>query len=190
MRAWPKKTFAGAASRYNWLMNSVRYTVQESSLGPLFLRAQGGKLSGLFFADQPHGKLENVDWVRDDELELFTRTIREVEEFAAGERQEFNVEKSAAGTCFQLQVWQEIAAIPYGETVTYGEIARRVGSPAAVRAVGTAAGRNPLCLIVPCHRVIGSSGELTGYAGGIERKRRLLELERTAAFASCSGASC
>jgi methylated-DNA-[protein]-cysteine S-methyltransferase len=121
-----------------------------------------------------------ADGVREDELEIFVQAMREVEEFARGERREFEVETVATGTAFQQRVWREIAGIPYGETVTYGEIAKRMGASSAVRAVGTAVGRNPLSLIVPCHRVVGSAGAMTGYAGGLDRKRRLLALEQEA----------
>ncbi len=161
-------------------MNTIHYSIRESSFGPLLLRAQGEKLSGLFFADQPHARLDQADWVRNDELEIFVQAMREVEEFARGERREFEVETVATGTAFQQRVWRELAIIPYGETVTYGELARRIDAPSAVRAVGTAVGRNPLSLIVPCHRVVGSAGALTGYAGGLDRKRRLLALEQEA----------
>jgi methylated-DNA-[protein]-cysteine S-methyltransferase len=161
-------------------MNTIHYSIRESSFGPLLLRAQGEKLSGLFFADQPHARMGQADGVREDELEIFVQAMREVEEFARGERREFEVETVATGTAFQQRVWREIAGIPYGETVTYGEIAKRMGASSAVRAVGTAVGRNPLSLIVPCHRVVGSAGAMTGYAGGLDRKRRLLALEQEA----------
>jgi len=174
------KSAAGGTSFFVHSHPMTSYTLQESSLGPLFLRAQDGKLTGLFFADQPHAPVIGPDWIKDDDAEIFAQTIREIEEFAAGERREFSVDTGAKGTPFQTQVWREIAAIPYGETVTYGEIARRIGQPAAVRAVGTAAGRNPLCLIVPCHRVVGATGALTGYAGGMNRKQLLLDLEKSA----------
>jgi methylated-DNA-[protein]-cysteine S-methyltransferase len=167
-------------------MNSISFLRHGSSLGPLLFRAEAGRLTGLFFADQAHAPADRDERIASVNLETLENTIREVDEYLAGERQEFGVEITAAGTDFQRAVWSEIAGIPYGETASYAEIARRVGSPEAVRAVGSAAGRNPLCLIVPCHRVIGSSGEVTGYAGGLERKRRLLELERAHAFASCT----
>jgi methylated-DNA-[protein]-cysteine S-methyltransferase len=164
---------------------STTYTRQESAFGPLLLRAQNGTLTGLFFADQAHAPAIGADWIRNDNAEIFADTLREVNEFAAGERQEFNVEAGLVGRPFQIQVWREIASIPYGETRSYGEIARQLGG--SPRAVGTATGRNPLSLIIPCHRVVGATGALTGYAGGLDRKRRLLELERAAA--SCTVAT-
>ena len=166
-------------------MSTTAYTRQESAFGPLLLRAQQGILTGLFFADQPHAPAIGLDGVRDDDAEIFEQTLREIEEYAAGDRREFQVDARLHGRPFQVQVWREIAAIPYGETRSYGEIARQLG--ASPRAVGSAAGRNPLCLIIPCHRVIGATGSLTGYAGGLERKRRLLDLEH--ATASC-GVAC
>jgi methylated-DNA-[protein]-cysteine S-methyltransferase len=99
-------------------------------------------------------------------------------EYFAGERREFDVPMQLAGTAFQRRVWEELVRIPYGTTITYAELARRVGRPTAVRAVGAANGRNPISILVPCHRVIGADGKLTGYGGGVERKQWLLELER------------
>ena len=103
---------------------------------------------------------------------------RQLEEYFAGERTTFDVPLAPEGAPFEREVWRALEEIPYGETVSYGEIARRVGQPTAARAVGTANGRNPIAVIVPCHRVIGANGSLTGYGGGLERKRLLLELER------------
>ncbi|MDX6630920.1 MAG: methylated-DNA-[protein]-cysteine S-methyltransferase [Gaiellales bacterium] len=104
----------------------------------------------------------------------------QLEQYFAGERTAFDLDLRLEGTPFERRVWDEVRAIPYGETATYAEIARRVGSPSACRAVGRANGRNPIAVIVPCHRVVGSDGSLTGYAGGIEMKRALLELEQGA----------
>jgi methylated-DNA-[protein]-cysteine S-methyltransferase len=163
-------------------MSTTTYTRQESAFGPLLLRAQNGTLTGLFFADQPHAPAIGTDWMRDDDADIFTQTLREIDEFAVGERHEFHVDAGLVGRPFQVQVWREIAAIPYGETRSYGEISRLLG--ASPRAVGSATGRNPLCLIIPCHRVVGTNGALTGYAGGLGRKQRLLDLEKKAA--SCT----
>ncbi len=102
----------------------------------------------------------------------------QLEEYFAGERTSFDIPLAPEGAPFEREVWRALEEIPYGETVSYGEIARRVGQPTAARAVGTANGRNPIAVIVPCHRVIGADGSLTGYGGGLERKRLLLELER------------
>jgi methylated-DNA-[protein]-cysteine S-methyltransferase len=166
-------------------MSTTTYTRGDSAFGPLLLRAQHGTLTGLFFADRPHASAIGLDWTRDDEADIFVQTLREVNEFAAGERHEFHVDAGLAGRPFQVQVWREIAAIPFGETLSYGEISRQLG--ASPRAVGSATGRNPLSIIIPCHRVVGASGALTGYAGGLDLKKRLLALERTTA--SCTFAT-
>ena len=110
---------------------------------------------------------------------LLRRAARELEEYFAGERRDFTLPLAPAGTPFQQRVWRALEAIPYGETRTYAQIAAAVGNPRAVRAVGGANHRNPLPVVIPCHRVIGADGSLTGYAGGLERKTLLLGLERT-----------
>lgn len=118
--------------------------------------------------------------------EILEQAAREIGEYFEGKRRAFAVPTAAAGTPFQQAVWNALKEIPYGETRTYGEIARRIGHPRASRAVGQANNRNPLPIVVPCHRVIGASGALTGYAGGLAVKVRLLELERTPRRRSCS----
>ncbi len=118
--------------------------------------------------------------------EILEQAAREIGEYFEGKRRAFAVPTAAAGTPFQQAVWNALKEIPYGETRTYGEIARRIGHPRASRAVGQANNRNPLPIVVPCHRVIGTSGALTGYAGGLAVKERLLELERTPRRRSCS----
>ncbi|HIY48081.1 MAG TPA: methylated-DNA--[protein]-cysteine S-methyltransferase [Candidatus Alistipes faecigallinarum] len=118
--------------------------------------------------------------------EILEQAAREIGEYFEGKRRAFAVPTAAAGTPFQQAVWNALKEIPYGETRTYGEIARRIGHPRASRAVGQANNRNPLPIVVPCHRVIGTSGALTGYAGGLAVKVRLLELERTPRRRSCS----
>ena len=116
----------------------------------------------------------------------FDETRRQLDEYFAGQRHIFDLPLAAEGTEFQLAVWRELTHIPFGETCSYGDIARRVGRPAASRAVGAANGRNPISIIVPCHRVIGSTGALTGYGGGEARKRWLLEHEATSSSAQLS----
>lgn len=111
---------------------------------------------------------------------VLTETVRQLDEYFAGSRREFELDLAPKGTAFQLAVWDALLAIPYGATASYGEIAREIGRPNAVRAVGQANGRNPLAIVVPCHRVIGSDHSLTGYGGGIDRKRFLLALEGAA----------
>ena len=155
----------------------IIYTHIDSPLGQLLLSSCEGKLSGLYFADQPHARIA-PGWVRQDDAAIFAQTAQQLEEYAAGERESFDVPLNLKGTAFQGFVWTAIAAIPFGQTITYGELAQRIGRlPKDARAVGTATGLNPVSWIVPCHRVVGKSGALTGYAGGIARKSALLEFE-------------
>jgi methylated-DNA-[protein]-cysteine S-methyltransferase len=153
------------------------YTYIDSHLGQLLLTSRAGKLSGLYFADQPRARIA-PGWVRRDDAAIFVRAAQQLEEYASGERGNFDLPLGLSGTPFQLLVWNAIAAIPFGRTITYGGLAQRIGrSPRDARAIGAAAGRNPVCWIVPCHRVVGKSGGLTGYAGGVARKSALLEFE-------------
>jgi len=115
------------------------------------------------------------DWQLDEEP--FAEVIRQLQAYFSGELKEFNVPLAMEGTEFQLRVWNALRAIPYGETISYAQLAERIGNPKAVRAVGLANGSNPIPIIVPCHRVIGSDGSLTGFGGGLSTKKRLLELE-------------
>ena len=122
-----------------------------------------------------HESAQNGDAVSD--AKRLREAQRQLEEYFAGERTEFSLPLESHGTDFQQRVWRALRAIPFGTTISYGELARRIGNPRAVRAVGLANGRNPISIIVPCHRVIGANGTLTGYGGGLERKRFLLALE-------------
>lgn len=140
----------------------------ETPVGRLLLRADGAELVEIRFGARE---------IRTDETELLLRAERELREYFAGERYGFDVPLHLSGTEFQTRVWNGLRAILYGTTVTYSELARRIGQPNAARAVGMANHANPLPIIVPCHRVIGADGRLTGYAGGLEIKRKLLELE-------------
>jgi len=147
------------------------YTTISSPIGELLLTSDGSSLTGLHMApfDPP------VDGERDESV--FTDVIGQLNEYFGGTRKSFDVPLSASGTPFQRRVWAGLQEIPYGETISYGELARWVGSPRAVRAVGRANGANPIAVIVPCHRVIGANGTLTGYGGGLDRKAKLLALE-------------
>jgi len=152
------------------------HTCVDSPLGALTLVATGGVLSGLFMVDQRH-RPPNEAFGEPDPTP-FPAVIDQLAAYLAGERTAFDLPLAPVGTPFQLAVWGALRQIPYGETVSYGEIARQIGRPGASRAVGLANGANPIAIIVPCHRVVGSNGSLTGYGGGIERKRFLLDLER------------
>lgn len=162
----------------------ITYTHLDTPFGRFLATAENDCLTGLYFTDQRGVGQPQAGWLRDEEAVLFQHTARQLQEYCDGHRKIFDLPVQLAGTPFQRRVWDAIAAIPFGETVSYSEIAHRIGSPASVRAVGTAAGRNPVCWIVPCHRVIGKKGALTGYAGGLPRKRAFLAFE--AAFRSAS----
>lgn len=157
-------------------MKPPLYVTEISSpLGPLQLRGNGEALTGLFMEEHRHLPPSPPEAVRD--AAPFREIIAQLAEYFAGERRKFTVPLAAEGTDFQREVWRGLLAIPYGETTSYGELARRIGRDRAVRAVGLANGRNPISIVVPCHRVIGANGTLTGYGGGLERKRFLLALE-------------
>ncbi|MEU5362023.1 methylated-DNA--[protein]-cysteine S-methyltransferase [Streptomyces sp. NPDC005925] len=155
-----------------------QHTVVDSPYGPLTLVAEEGTLCGLYMVAQRHRPAEETFGVRDETP--FAETREQLEDFFEGERKEFTLGLRLNGTPFQRRVWDELRRIPYGETRTYGELAELLGTPKASRAVGLANGRNPIGVIVPCHRVIGATGSLTGYGGGLDRKRRLLDFERGA----------
>lgn len=161
-------------------MNRV-HTVVDSPYGPLTLVATDGVLSGLYMTGQRHRPPQESFGGRADEpLDPdgpFPEAIRQLTAYFAGERTGFDLPLRLEGTPFQRRVWEELRRIPYGRTVSYGELAERLGAPGAARAVGLANGKNPVGIIVPCHRVVGAGGDLTGYGGGLERKRRLLAHE-------------
>ena len=158
---------------------AATHTTIRSSLGDLTLVARDGSVTGLYF---PH------HWHMPDRSAFgeyrdagFDDVRRQLEEYLAGERREFDLPVDAAGSPFQERVWQLISQIPYGTTVSYGELARELGGGTTAQEVGAAVGRNPVSILIPCHRVVGASGGLTGYAGGLRRKRTLLDLEQDVA---------
>ena len=155
----------------------IRYARIDTPLGKLLATAEDGRLTGLYFDGKPHAPTPSAGWKEEGTAKPFAACARQVDEYLAGKRKAFDLPLAPTGTAFQQRVWQEIARIPFGETITYTELARRAGAPGSARAAGAATGRNPLSIVVPCHRVVGSAGALTGYAGGIERKARLLALE-------------
>jgi methylated-DNA-[protein]-cysteine S-methyltransferase len=152
-------------------MSTTAYTTVESPIGEILLTAEDGALTRLYMSPF---HLDGA-WVHDPAA--LAGPSRQLAEYFAGGRTEFELELRPAGTAFQRAVWDLLLAIPYGETTTYGALAHALGDPRKVRAVGLANGRNPISIVVPCHRVIGADGSLTGYGGGLERKRILLELE-------------
>jgi methylated-DNA-[protein]-cysteine S-methyltransferase len=157
----------------------IHYDDMDSPIGRLRLVAGRDGLHEIWFEQGRHQKAARPDWIRAAEPLAFARV--QLEEYFAGERTTFDLPLRPLGTPFQLAVWQELARIPYGVTISYGELARRIEQPLAVRAVGAANGRNPLPIVVPCHRVIGSNGSLTGFGGGLPTKRYLLALEQRVA---------
>lgn len=155
-----------------------QHTVIDSPYGPLTLVAEDGVLCGLYMTDQRHRPAQET--FGEPRGGAFAEAVEQLDAYFAGRRREFTLPLRLTGTPFQRRVWEQLRAIPYGETRTYGELAHALGNPQASRAVGLANGKNPIGIIVPCHRVIGANGSLTGYGGGLARKRRLLDLEQGA----------
>lgn len=158
----------------------IRHGLVPTSLGELLLVADGDALTGLYFPD--HKYPPNPDDIGEDlgfepEDATFTQAARELREYLAGERREFEITVAPRGDDFSQQVWEVLLAIPYGETRTYGWIAEHLGNRALAQRVGQSVGHNPVSIIIPCHRIVGADGSLTGFAGGLERKRTLLALE-------------
>jgi methylated-DNA-[protein]-cysteine S-methyltransferase len=157
-------------------MNSFTYV--DSPIGPLLLKTDGAVLVGVYM-DVANREPRDLDgWVLDADAGPLPETARQLEEYFNGTRREFKLPIRMQGTEFQQRAWRSLLEIPYGETRSYGEQARRIGNPNASRAVGLANGRNPIPIVVPCHRIIGADGSLTGFGGGLERKRWLLAHEK------------
>ncbi len=152
------------------------YTSFDSPLGTIYLQGDGQFVTGLYMPYHKHWSGLDSAWKQSDAS--FVTVREQLAEYFAGDRQTFDVPLKLAGTPFQQRVWQELTGIPFGMTIHYGQLAERVGIPKASRAVGHANGRNPISIIVPCHRVIGANGKLTGYGGGIDKKDWLLAWER------------
>jgi methylated-DNA-[protein]-cysteine S-methyltransferase len=157
------------------------YSYVDSPLGRIFVQGNEQFVTGLFMPKHKYWRGPDASW-RESDATLVTAR-EQLAEYFAGERQQFDLPLKLAGTPFQQRVWQELVRIPFGTTITYGQLAERVGKPTASRAVGHANGRNPISIIVPCHRVIGADGKLTGYGGGMDKKEWLLAWERTTAGA-------
>jgi methylated-DNA-[protein]-cysteine S-methyltransferase len=154
---------------------AVFYTTFESPVGPLLLAGDSKALRRVSFQSSKRSAAPRPDWKL--EKSPFAEVIRQLQAYFRGELKEFDLPLAMEGTEFQLRVWNALRAVPYGETISYAQLAERIGNPKAVRAVGLANGSNPIPIIVPCHRVIGSDGSLTGFGGGLSTKKRLLELE-------------
>ena len=157
------------------------YSYIDCPLGRMFVQGDGQFVTGLFMPPHKGWRGPGASWRQSDAP--FAAVREQLAEYFAGERQQFDVPLKLAGTPFQQRVWQELVGIPFGTTISYAEVARRLGRPTAARAVGAANARNPIAVVVPCHRVIGADGKLTGYAGGINKKQWLLAWERRATAA-------
>jgi methylated-DNA-[protein]-cysteine S-methyltransferase len=153
------------------------YDLYESPHGQMLLVAEGEGLSGVYFEGQKYHAQVEPEWRRDARHAPLLQAKRELAEYFGGERKCFESPLAPEGTPFQRSVWKAISTVDFGKTITYGELARRAGCIGSARAAGAATGRNPITILVPCHRIVGSNGSLTGYAGGLARKRALLALE-------------
>ena len=157
------------------------YTHFPSPIGPLLMMSDGKALTGLHTSRDKYKPKQEPDWVEDASAMPFPETVRQLHEYFDSARRKFDIPLAPHGTEFQLRVWKQLCNIPCGETISYAELARRIGNVNASRAVGMANSRNPISIIVPCHRVIGADGSLTGYAGGLDRKQALLAHEAATA---------
>jgi methylated-DNA-[protein]-cysteine S-methyltransferase len=157
-------------------MNQIQYEM-KSPVGPVYLVADAKGLQGIFWQKQTVKTVQTLDPKRAED-KLIIKAVKQLKEYFAGKRKEFDIDLNFDGTVFQNRVWKALSEIPFGKTVAYKDIAQRIKNPKAVRAVGTANGKNPFCIIVPCHRVIAADGSIGGYGGGISVKRQLLEIEQ------------
>ena len=155
------------------------YNTIKTPMGDLMLVANTSDLIGLYFVGCDHISAELKQWKRDAQHPILRQANVQLQEYFTGKRTEFSLPLHVTGTDFQERVWRQIALIPYGKTISYADLAHKAGKPKAVRAAGTNTGRNPLSIVIPCHRVIGKNGGITGYAGGLDKKRYLLELEKS-----------
>ncbi len=156
---------------------TYQYKLMPSPVGELTLVARDGKLSAILWEVERANRVRLGELIEANDSPVLRETERQLKEYFAGTRNQFELELDFAGTDFQKKVWQALLTIPFGETRSYSQIAEQIGNPKAVRAVGAANGRNPISIIAPCHRVVGASGGLTGFAGGLEAKQYLLTLE-------------
>ena len=156
----------------------VHFDFVDSPLGRMRITAVHEGLTSISFDGDRYAPPQDPAWVRDPSFPALRRAAAQLTAYFAGERRVFELPLAATGTPFQRTVWDAIAAVPAGDTISYAELARRAGHPGSARAAGAATGRNPIAIVVPCHRIIGADGSLTGYAGGLDRKRALLALEQ------------
>ena len=159
---------------------NIYFSYYKSPLGQILLTATGSALTGLHFVGEQYYQGIAPEWKCDNRNTILRATTTQLGEYFAGDRQSFDLKLEPEGTPFQRSVWHALTKLAFGETVSYAQLAQRIGNPKAVRAVGAANGRNPISIVVPCHRVIGANRALTGYAGGLARKEALLRLEANA----------
>lgn len=155
------------------------YSILESPIGDLMLVADDSALTGLYFVGCDHVPAASQHWKVDAQHAVFRQAARQLQEYFARKREDFSLPLRLSGTEFQEKIWRQIALIPFGETVSYTDLAERAGAPRAIRAAGTTTGRNPISIIIPCHRIVGKNGSMCGFAGGLEKKQRLLKLENS-----------
>lgn len=159
----------------NMRLDVTNYSIYPSPIGELLLTSQAGELTGLFIIGQKHAPRIEASWVCDESQ--FQIVTCQLDEYFGGIRTDFDIPLKLVGTEFQQRIWNQLTQIPFGTTTNYGALAKRIDNPRGSRAVGLANGRNPISIIVPCHRVVGAKGDLTGYGGGLEAKRWLLDFE-------------
>jgi len=155
----------------------TRYACIKTPLGTMLAIAEGEELVGVDFEDAKYARAIDPSWTEDADAKPLLDCAQQLAGYFAGERANFDLPLAARGTPFQKRIWREIVKVPMGSTITYAQLAARAGSPGSARAAGAATGRNPLAIVVPCHRIVGTNGSLTGYAGGLGRKEKLLALE-------------
>ncbi len=180
-------TSTRAAKRRATRTMECGYTHLDTPLGTMLLVASAEGLCGAYFVDQKYVPAIAAHWRERDDDALLNAAAAQLRAYFAGALKRFDVPLAAVGTAFQQSVWNAIASVGYGERISYGELARRAGRAGSVRAAGTATGRNPISIIVPCHRIVGADGSLTGYAGGLPRKQRMLALELGMGMEMASG---
>jgi methylated-DNA-[protein]-cysteine S-methyltransferase len=163
------------------------YAIIKSPVDDLLLVADDSALTGVYFGTPKHISAAMKGWTLDPRNPLLQQAEKELQEYFSEKRKVFSLPLRFTGTDFQKRVWQEIAAIPYAETISYSELSKRAGAPDAIRAAGTATGRNPISIVVPCHRVMGKNGDMCGFGGGLDRKRFLLNLENSNPAAAVQG---
>lgn len=159
-------------------INMIYYGQTQTPVGKLLIVSDGTHVTRISMDEQKYAPDIGKDWVMNEEIPPIKLAIEQFKSYFAGLLEHFDLPIAFHGTAFQERVWKELTKIPFGQTISYGELAKRIGKPKASRAVGLANGKNPIAIVVPCHRVIGANGTLTGYGGGLPRKKRLLELEQ------------